>query len=555
MRTKEVVGVSLGFPVIGISAPVANRDDADTVILAFMRRMAREMPIEGDYFDPVSFDRLRQFYRAYMHKTMRPLYEDEVMTFVQWLATRPYNNGQKIDLAKALYNYPLMMSPGAYKLVQKIFGKAESLPQGVAKPLRDICNSDDLMKGRLGPVVSSMESLVYNIIGCVKHVPVNERAELVRNVYAAEGRVMGTDWTAQEAHFKQMVQRILNYERDCYMLQNVLCGASYLEWQREFFLKPRKFLWKRKRNGLVITVTIEGVETGNSGDNITSMRNLEANLVTMLFVMLEGVHGPATAANNWHMNQVSELSEGQEDFKRIAEGDDGLFRDLMSFLPTLADFVTIGFASKPVECRFLEDSDFCGQITTAEPNVSIGNVLYILVDMGWSNTRRRVSKRLRLQLARAKGISYSDQYNGSPVVYAMAKWVLRSTKHVDMRGFDARSEFDEYKMKIYENALTRIDRPAIPVTDSIRQLCERRFGLRVDEQIRMERFFNEAPPELQPLSLPIEHLVPEWWLEYTRKYVMPRRESPIFGYPRRNNYGDAEWQVVFEDGPRIAGAE
>jgi len=311
----------------------------------------------------------------------------------------------------------------------------------------------------------------------------------------------------------------------------------------------------RVRHGGKTKVTITGVETGCSGDNITSLRNLEANLATILFVLLEGAHGPCSAANGYHMSLISSVPDGQTDPSVIAEGDDGLFVDLNGFLPQLRDFLEIGFASKPQQCRMLEDSDFCGQITTLEDNVSIGNVLYVLVDMGWCNTRSSISKHQEPQLARAKARSYRYQYDGCPAVAAMADWVLRSTKHIDMRDFRAAAHFDEYKQRVYEEAIqweTKGVRRAI--TPEIRALCEKRCGLRGDVQLQIERFFEEALPVLQPIVLPIMHLVPKWWLVYDAKYVMPERAEPILGYRRVNNYGDAAAQVIFEDGPRIAGA-
>jgi len=250
-RSRKPVGTSLNFHVVGMSAPVANRYDGITVLLGYMRRLGRVTPMFGTFFDKARFMRLAEFYRRLIRKTLRPLYEDEVMTFVGWLASRnSYNNKQKVDLAAALFSYPYMMHPRAFKLIQGIFGKAESLPQGDPKPVRVICDSNAYLKGRCGPAVSSMEHLVYLIDGVVKKTPVIQRAQLMRELSRAEGSLNFTDVSCYEAHFVALVQRTFNYERDAYMLGNTSFAARYLEVQREFFLKPRKFAWRQTMYGV-----------------------------------------------------------------------------------------------------------------------------------------------------------------------------------------------------------------------------------------------------------------------------------------------------------------
>jgi hypothetical protein len=184
--------------------------------------------------------------------------------------------------------------------------------------------------------------VVYEHPAFIKHVPVSDRPDYVRNmVYAVGRRYIATDYSAFESLFTKCIMEACEFELYEYMLSRHPEGKRILERMIRVLGGSNKLRYK------YFTVMLEA--TRMSGEMCTSLGNGFSNLMFMEFVCSK---------------------VGSSRIEGVVEGDDGLF-GVEGTLPTAEDFKKLGLAIKLEVHDTLDTAGFCGIIFDTENSINL----------------------------------------------------------------------------------------------------------------------------------------------------------------------------------------
>ena len=98
----------------------------------------------------------------------------------------------------------------------------------------------------------------------------------------------------------------------------------------------------------------------------------------------------------------------------------------------------------------------------------------------------------KLALLRAKALSTLYQYPGCPVVAEMSKYLLRMTKHIDMRNvIEKNKSYSQWERDRYFDALKgHLYDSEFVIGMGTRMLFAELYGMSVETQIRLENHFR-----------------------------------------------------------------
>lgn len=435
--------------------------------------------------------RLRKFVKDWCKRNLTPLGPETDISFETWIADRPYPEWRKQELREV---YQTILKDGLSKDWKKVnsFGKEEYLVSQ-EKTLRAINSRSDEFKVLSGPLFKAIENEVFKHEAFIKKVPVPDRPAYIKERFnVLGGQPSVSDYSSFETHFTADTMRDIEFVLYEYMTQyvpsdfktllNVLVGQNVC-----------RFKW--------FTVFVEA--TRMSGEMCTSLGNGFSNLMIGLFAAHE--HGATQVV-------------------AVVEGDDGLFLSNATNSVTTEWFAQLGFTIK-MENVSLEESSFCGLLFDPDELINVCDPIDAMLTVGWSSGRYvGVTETKRKSLLRAKAISMYYQYNGCPMLTELSLALMRLTRGSDLRWVLSNRNLSLWDRENLLSALQWMKNAPEPRKPGIktRLLVESKFGITVEHQLQLERHFA-AMKTVKDFHHPLMTVYcPDDWLDYTRKYVIPR---------------------------------
>lgn len=416
-------------------APIcADSNDPATVESGFSKRVLRQ-----DLPTPVAarLQALKRFVAGWLDAHLPQV---EPMAFEEWLASTSYNEQRKdeLRLARAELRGGLPDKRQARKLAS--FVKTEGYDE--YKHARLINSRGDTFKVFAGPAIKAIENVLYQEHEYVKHVPVDERAQLVASLRQAGLKYFVTDYTAFESHFTPAVMDALELQ----LYRHCLAGWRGVDTLCKV-ISGRNVMRTRSN------VTGHCVAKRMSGEMSTSLANSFSNHMLALFIAHE---------------------EGAT-LRGFVEGDDGIWAT--DFDLKASKYAELGFTIKVEQVRDPSEASFCG-LVFAESGQVVRDPRHFLANFSWTSSFIQAGDRIMHELLRAKALSCLHETPACPIVSALARKALEVTN-----GYEARFVSDGYHH--YPVHLTTGPAAQVPSADT-RDLFARRYGVSVEAQLLAE---------------------------------------------------------------------
>lgn len=477
--------VSLGTDCAGVTLPHVDPSDVTTLRAGAQTRFARDPPTPN----APKLARLRVFVENWLSSNLTRLPRDTDVSFETWVANTNYPDWRKKELADAWYRYQSTGWKSKYGKV-KSFVKDEQYSE--YKHARWINSRSDEYKCITGPYYKAIETVLYRRPEFIKHVPVKDRPEYIRQMLERENvRYVATDYTAFESLFTREVMSAVEFQLYEYMWRDVVGGR----WM--FDLVRRVQGGRNTCDNKYMTVKVNAKRM--SGEMCTSLGNGFANLMLMLFVAHEA---------------------GATNVIGCVEGDDGLF-SMEGNVPSARDFEDVGMIIKLEVHRSINTASFCGMIFDTEDQIIITDVMAQLARFGWTKSQYTGARGVVLQrLLHSKSLSMLYSYAGCPVLHKLARYGLRATRNVQNHKLQADTWWQREQNKVIMQGNFDEVYAKEPTLRS-RLLVEEKYGLTVRDQLLIEGYLDSLT-EIQPLRHPaIEGNLRDSWVHYGASYVYP----------------------------------
>lgn len=463
---RPALRVSVGCHVEGAKLPQPCPQHLPTTIAGTAKRTSCPLKPRKNK----TMRRFRRYVDRYIRKHFVQLDPTTDVSFESWIETRPYPEHRKQELREIYNRHKDDPYNKVHELV-KAFVKDESYPE--FKHSRGIYSTSDMFKCLCGPWFSAIEAVVFKNEQFIKKVPVRDRPRKILELFREGCCVGGTDYRSFESKFDQDLFRSCEFKLYLYMTELIPGRAIFLHCL-EVIAGPRMIRFRY----FVMTIWA----TRLSGEMCTSLGNGFTNMVVFSFTCTEsGV----------------EISR-----KGYFEGDDGIntwFGKLKEEI-----FSELGFDIKIEYFDRISEASFCGLIFDEVDLNNVTNPIEAMIEFAWMS-RRYVSaspKRL-LELLRCKSLSMFHQYPGCPILSALAQYGLRMTKHITIR--PEKIYMDQWNREQLLEAIEFAEEHGLeptPVGSRTRQLVERKFKVRVEDQERIERYLD-SKKDLLPISIPV----------------------------------------------------
>lgn len=466
------------------------------------------------------------------------------IAFEEWLDHTKYPEWRKEELRVVRRE----IMDGTRKMPKNVgsFGKDEQYASW--KHLRTINARPDEWKVVLGPYIHAIEKMVFQDPSFAKYVPVNDRfAYLKSRLFQPGAKYQWTDHSAFESVFtNEMVEAIT---------------LPLYEWVFARHPERDRFLSLYKEATMPIDghtleskfYTIKGGQFECSGEMDTSLKNGGGNkfsndLANMLTkVAAESMSGLAVdmvlrffaddeSVISW-LKEAEHSSPGPlamaagnvniaTDHNVVCEGDDGI--EVASEPTQSAATNILGFTVKMEVGHSLADGDFCCVDGDPDTGATVTNPIKVLGHFGWLGERYLSAKRVRkLELLRARALSQKASYPNAPVIGALADYVLRITRGIDMRRFVSKERrVGQWRLErfreAYENGAggLAVSRP----TQAMRHVVESRYGILVHHQLRMEQFFSQQTQLVFFDDDVFKLYMPQEWVDYAARYTVESQD-------------------------------
>jgi len=492
---------SLGSDVFGAAPPHPDSWDQNTAIYGVFNRICTLQPNH----DKALRKRFTRFVRDFVNNNFVPFDPSLDISVDWWLENTSYPGWRKIELYDAIDRTLGVLSLRDF--ICKCFVKDETY-MGY-KHARAIFSRSDAFKAYAGPIFKRIEEVVYEHPSFIKHIPIPDRPGYITNMcYAPGAKYAATDYTSYESHFTKSMMEDCEFILYDHMVSCHPEASSKMKVIKKVLSGRNKCLFKR------FNLTLDA--TRMSGEMCTSLGNGFANLMFFLFACHE---------------------EGIV-CKGVVEGDDGLFA-CTPRLPNKQTFENLGLTIKIDEHYGLETASFCGIIYDRMDNVNVTDPREILVNFGWSKTKYvGVKQSRKLELLRAKSLSFAYQYRGCPIVQSLAHYGLRVTRHIDLRRYINKcrslSQWERDQLIEAMNWYSKVDKDKLKmsVPMNTRLLVQTQFDISLEHQIIIERYLDNLQT-LQQLDLPEIYInMPEVCKDYFAKYVSYQESQyPVLNVP------------------------
>lgn len=324
----------------------------------------------------------------------------ELIPFLPYVAecNLPQNKKQLLIKAKeALHGrLPNMRKAQVYAPFAKLEGYLDD-----SKCLRVICAPCTAVKATLGPMMRSIEKVLYkvrnhnffNLPYFIKDVPIQERAKVLVQMQRPNMLFFATDHTSFEAHISAAIMRVT----ECALFRHCLPKATALvDWACKLVTGPHTL---RTRVGVVARLA---AGRRMSGDMHTSLGNGFTNLMCTLFIMHE-------AQAYGHV---------------IVEGDDGLIASDRPLDVTL--YQKLGFTIKFTPVSNLYEASFCGLIFSPALEL-IRDPWRFIANFTFTHSAIDAGQAVMDSLLRAKALSAYYETPQCPIIGAYARYALTVT--------------------------------------------------------------------------------------------------------------------------------
>jgi len=504
LHKRPIVGVSIGMTA---EATLPVPDQADPVSMA--RGVAKRFASAPPRPDRAMLRRLKRFVRKQLDSGRfgSKLSMEEDDSIETWLDSTNYPEWRKDDLRKCeeLINKSDPKARREY-YVNKSFMKDEEYPE--FKYPRGINSRLDSFKVFSGPIFRLIEKRIFASPEFIKKIPVKDRPKYIEErLRVLGGKYFNSDYSSFEAAFRKEIMD--SVEMVCY------------QW----------FTSEHRNGGLWFKVVSEALTGTNvckfkyftafvkatrmSGDMCTSLGNGFTNLMLLEFICEElGLRKPES----------------------VVEGDDSLSNMKDGRCPTKEDFARIGFDIKCETFDELSEASFCGLIYSPEDLINISNPHEVLCSFGWLSGRYAKSKDVKLlALLRCCALSLIYQYPGAPIFTTLGCKVLELTRSIDIRGVADMRHVNAYDRDLLlecskdERKIREMANLVPPI--ATRLLMEEKFGVSVEEQIRIEKMIF-LKNDLSPITygLDFSSSAFRYNLHYTKKFENPDDDQPYFLY-------------------------
>jgi hypothetical protein len=348
------------------------------------------------------------------------------------------------------------------------------------KPFRCINARVDLAKVLFGPYIKAIEEVVFHDPRFIKKVPVPERFEYIRQKLVKAGsKYSVTDFTSFESTFNVKLMLAIELQVIAYV------GRDLPNFKWFYSLFKSTVCGENHCSFRYFTAVVRA--TRMSGEMDTSLANGITNLVMLQFVGHK---------------------YGLDDVPCVVEGDDGMATWPLSINPSEKDWEEWGFKIKLAMYSNPFEGGFCGMNMDETSGVNCPDPSPFVAKFWWATDNAVLaSARTQRMLLSAKALSAAYEYAGAPVVGSVVRAALRITGHEDPRPLlEKQGIWDNYTKERMEHVFSGITDAKIaqPVNDVARVFVERKYGMSISAQKKLERFFDGV---LSPACFPVGELL------------------------------------------------
>jgi len=314
-----------------------------------------------------------------------------------------------------------------------------------------------------------------------------------------------TDYTSFEALFTR--EHMLACEMVLYEYMSRNCPGGR-EWYKEV-----EATLTGKNVCVFSQLGVEIPATRMSGEMCTSLGNGFSNLMFMLYT-------------------IHRLGGDFRKVRGVVEGDDGLFVAPRALVPSKQQFEELGLKIKLEPYDDYARASFCGLVFVPEDLINVTNPLKVLATTGWCPSLDAMSgSKKKATLLRAKGMSIIAQYPGCPILHSFGRYICRVTRSYDVRRLlnDRNTSWWD-REKLLDLLSTKVDviNP-VKIPMATRRLMEVEFGVSVEIQERLEKYFDGLE-DLEPIEPELlEHLLPREWKVQWDTYVQDFYQGEYIG--------------------------
>lgn len=435
-------------------------------VVALQSRVGTEMPnaCEKERDELISFSKL--FIREEWPNGVDP---NDVPDFMKWInVLTNYQPGRK----KALYN--IRKAATIYEVKgkdcvfnSKGFIKRENYPS--YKAPRMINSPSDLSKVLIAPLCHAIDKATFKSKFFVKGSNPKTWPSRLEQVFGSK-RVCATDFTACESHHKDHIVKIIKY----WMMHMVRFIPGHK------VAKDIIHTLMDQRNTCVFKNSIASVDQRlMSGAMWTSSANGMFNLLVNSYMAATSKLGPNSTIEervNWARLKMC----------AVFEGDDGLIEDVGQ---TNEMMTRLGLKLKLERHIDYGTAGFCGIVCPRAETGVAKDPYEVMKSFFWLPPKYDSLKQSkRLGLLRAKAMSYKYVFGGNPIITQMCDWVLYETKSYTSN-YDDVSDGWKTALDVQQERETREKKP-IPMYS--RLICEKKFGIDLNTQIKIEEILESA---------------------------------------------------------------
>jgi len=465
-------GVGFSIPIVtnsGIAIPYAATPmlcvwDRSNQIRGFFHRNARQLP---NCYKPFR-DMLKQWNLYKLKSCLKPidsLFDQDIEV---WLAATHYKGTRKDQLRKAYERIKELYNLSRADFISSSFGKKECSDSGswdsvstLYKILRIIQNLSDEFKTMFGPIIKECEKQVFKLKCFIKRIPVNGRAQYLRELFRLCGHFLCSDYESFENMFDAIFMECIEIPFFDYMLQHML-------------LYPLLMLY---------------IELASMGNNELKFETITAFLRSL---RLSGIMW-TSLINSWCnfviQTLVSYLCKVISE--HTIEGDDNIKgNDAFTKPVAAAVYQMLGCSVKIICTDSFERESFCGLVFANEDMRNIPDVVYTLQKLGWLPARYRPGNRsenTRMVILKSMALSCLYQNAGAPVVQAAACAIIRCLPGVeidpDLVPWNWYTQRVQQEIQRYGAVRSRVGEASYRIVEE----CQ---GILVEDQKLIERWFD-----------------------------------------------------------------
>jgi len=287
-----------------------------------------------------------------------------------------------------------------------------------------------------------IEDQLFSMPQFIKHVPMDQRCDVVRSLKGKGIYYYATDFTAFESHMSPDIMNSI----ECVLYRHCYPGDRNIESICEMLTGKNKI---STRGGVHATCLGRRM----SGDMCTSLGNGFTNFMLASF-LVHKKHGKLSG---------------------LFEGDDGLFTTTVPL--TNEDYDRLGFSIKIQRVDDPCSASFCGMIFPNSGQM-IRSPYKFVQGFGWTSSFIHAGDKVMNSLLRAKCLSAAYEMPQCPIVGVFARRGLQVT-----RGSKPRFVVDHYHDQVCPD---EVNIPDFRPSDDTRELFHASFGVTIENQLIIE---------------------------------------------------------------------